>query len=495
MQKELPVPPIYWINLTRREDRRQTTLSYFSKHGITNHVRITPKKDPNPVHSCMKAHIEAIYTAYKDGYNVAFFMEDDVNLEQGFSAATNAITLLPPGWEAFQFHYINFNMLDALYKSPQPNVILRGYFMSAAFYALSRKGMERILSLFGRIQEGEYTMTAKFLPSATPEELLFHYVESYLPLYPLYTTHESNTSDVDNVKNYNMRNAASIEHVHPPPPLQPIVRNLYPTSSWDSTPEEAEATIKYIFSDTKHYLSFLSGTFGQRLFQYWSIRCLAKKHGATYSVFGFQESSENDYYRNLFHINYKINPISRRELLERHTYISDASRIPEDKVCIFEGSFQSEDYLIREEVINELKEPSAFTETLNNAVKSYDNIAIISVPSPEKVKGINMKHYYEECLKKLEGYDCILVSECDANQIKEYYSYLSHIPALNTGSECIKFWFMARCKAFVTANSESAWWAAWICDREDKKVFIPSQWYPDRPDETLGMDGAEIIDM
>jgi hypothetical protein len=47
----------------------------------------------------------------------------------------------------------------------------------------------------------------------------------------------------------------------------------------------------------------------------------------------------------------------------------------------------------------------------------------------------------------------------------------------------------------VTANSETAWWAAWICDREDKKVLIPSQWYPDRPDETIGMDGAEIIDM
>lgn len=491
----MDTPPIYWINLTKRQDRRQTTLSYFAKHGITNHVRITPKKDPNPVHSCMKAHLEAIYLAYKDGYPVAYFMEDDVNLEQGFSVANHAISLLPDGWDAFQFHYINYNLLDALRVNPQPNVILRGYFMSAAFYALTRKGMESILSLFGKEQQGEYQVTAKFLPSATPEELLFHYIKTYLPLYPLYKTHESNTSDVDNVKNYNMRNAASIEHVHPPPPLQPIIRYLYPTSSWDATPEEATETLQYIFSDKKHYLSFLSGTFGQRLFQYWSIRCLAKKYGATYSVFGFQDSPENDYYRKLFHINYKISPISRYELLEQYTYTSDTISPPKGKVTIFNGNFQLESYLLREEIKQELKEPTAYTSILDNTVKSYENIAIIYVPSPDKVKGMNIKHYYEECLKRLEGYECILVSECDSTQIKEYYSYLSHIPALNSKSESLEFWFMARCKAFVTANSETAWWAAWICDRQDKKVLIPSQWYPNKTDETITMEGAEIIHM
>lgn len=443
----------------------------------------------------MKAHLEAIFTAYKDGYSTAFFMEDDVDLEQGFSAATNAISLLPADWEAFQFHYINFNMLDALRKTPQPNVILRGYFMSAAFYALTRAGMERILSLFGKIEDKQYIVTATFLPSATPEELLFHYLKTYLPLYPLYKTHESNTSDVDNVKNYNMRNAASIEHVYPPPPLQPIVRYIYPTSSWDSTPEEAEATIQYIFNDTKHYLSFLSGTFGQRLFQYWSIKCLAKKHGATYSVFGFQVSAETPYYRALFNINYKISPFSRHELLERHHYITDTNKIHDEKVCVFDGTFQSEDYLIREEILEGLKEPPVLTPILNNAVESYDNIAVIYVPSPEKTRGIDMKSYYEKCLKELEGYECILVSECTAGQIKEYYSCLEDISFITDTSEISQFWFMARCKAFVTANSETAWWAAWICDREDKKVLIPSQWYPDRPDETIGMDGAEIIDM
>ena len=38
-------------------------------------------------------------------------------------------------------------------------------------------------------------------------------------------------------------------------------------------------------------------------------------------------------------------------------------------------------------------------------------------------------------------------------------------------------YMMSKCTDFIIANSTFSWWAAWLCENEDKMVVCPSKWF------------------
>jgi hypothetical protein len=222
--------PIYWINLSKRFDRRYSMTVQLQNHI---NIRITPIKDKILQVSCAKSHHEAILTAWYDKCDYAIICEDDVlditniyNNPLIKDISSNKYNHLD--WDIIQLHYIcpDFsNGVLKLVKSGQitENCLLKGYLMSAACYIINRKGMTKFLSntnstafqkwlqvdskpMSYKEQKAhplyaESKLEAVFYENSIIETFLYNYVNTYFCLIPLLLTKEENASDVGTALN------------------------------------------------------------------------------------------------------------------------------------------------------------------------------------------------------------------------------------------------------------------------------------------------------
>ena len=189
---------LYWINLTKRNDRRLHMLEQFEKNDIRKHIRINGILNNNKRIACMLSHIEALYTSWLDGHDIVLITEDDIILDN-LNLYEPIIKLLPNDWDCFKMHYTCPILLKELKKLnfKYDNCFLKGYFSSAGCYMYNRKGLEKFLNKMGKFDEnGNYVLTCTFTENAIAEELIFHYVNTYSLLYPLVNTNENFGSDI-----------------------------------------------------------------------------------------------------------------------------------------------------------------------------------------------------------------------------------------------------------------------------------------------------------
>ena len=211
-------PPVFWINLDARSDRRVRMLAQLRDLGIADadHTRIAAPPDPagRAWMSCLRAHYEAVRAAYRRGCAIAVIVEDDVVLPPGFFDELAAyVDRLPAGWGAFQAHYICPALLRHLTHAPRPRTVARGYMMSCACYAYSRAGMAAFLEKMGRDR-----LVVPIDPAtARAEELVFRYVDAYMALHPLASTDESLGSSIQ-CSSLNGQSAEALAGLATPPP-------------------------------------------------------------------------------------------------------------------------------------------------------------------------------------------------------------------------------------------------------------------------------------
>lgn len=188
-----PPPPVVWINLDDRADRRARMEARLLDLGVKDHARVSARVDPEGRSwmSCMHAHHEAIRTAYSLGCDVAVIASDDAVLRPGFFEELDVyLARLPTGWGAFQAHYTCPALLGYLASRCTPRTVARGYMTSAACYAYSRAGMTTFLEKMGRDSLDVLIDPA----TARVEELVFRYVDTYMAMHPLAATDESLSS-------------------------------------------------------------------------------------------------------------------------------------------------------------------------------------------------------------------------------------------------------------------------------------------------------------
>jgi hypothetical protein len=157
-----------------------------------------------------------------------------------------------------------------------------------------------------------------------------------------------------------------------------------------------------------------------------------------------------------------------------------------------EKYFESIAPLIREHFKIKIP-PSEANQIFLNKIKSVDAVSLhirrgnyVSVDSNFKRHGTCSLEYYQEAMKIIEKYTTNAVYFVFSNDIpwaKEHLSitaphYFVDINSEKTDYEDLRL--MSSCKYHIIANSTFSWWAAWLCNREGKKVVAPKQWFLDQ---------------
>jgi hypothetical protein len=222
--------PVYWINLHESAERRECLLRQFHEKGIL-HRRVEAIRHEKPHIGCCLSHILAIFQAWSDGNEYALICEDDVDFSLGvevFTRIQQILKTMPTSaqadWDILQLQYIEPTFLKTLQQffdthGVQENRILKGYFMGATATLMNRKGMEKILMKMGyrdNMDPSIYNITATFdHPEATPEEVVYRYIESYCSLYPVlnYVKYSSTLNNSDSYEEIQSQNCVLTSNI------------------------------------------------------------------------------------------------------------------------------------------------------------------------------------------------------------------------------------------------------------------------------------------
>jgi len=237
--------PVYWINMTKRADRRRHMLQHFDQLHITDHTRITPIVDVKPNASCINSHHTAMKTAYLDRHDMVMIVEDDLVLTtRCLNRVDQALKLLPEGWDCLQVHTIDPSLIEAVLDKQYPNAIVEGYLMACTCYIFNRNGLKKMLDKMGHT-EARYTL----LDNAISEQFVYNYCNSYFMLHPIVNTNETRSdiqsSDDLNIKNMNVVNRFLQADVDCN--WFPGVLHMPPGVHWSGNTAGAEQILKTMF--------------------------------------------------------------------------------------------------------------------------------------------------------------------------------------------------------------------------------------------------------
>lgn len=202
------------------------------------------------------------------------------------------------------------------------------------------------------------------------------------------------------------------------------------------------------------------------------------------------------------------------------SYLEPAMPVAKDRNILFSGYFQNERYFLeyREDILRLLAEPDCVREPLEQRYSFYLPIFKESfflhirfgdyLYNPKH--WVHLETYYlrviERLRKEMGDNFVLIVFSNQPDLIQQVYprlhKYLLHrrMIVFPEPDELITFYLMVRCRlGGICANSTYGWWAGWLNQNPQKKVFIPSQWMSSIEDSkkidiysTTGMTIVEV---
>lgn len=158
-----------------------------------------------------------------------------------------------------------------------------------------------------------------------------------------------------------------------------------------------------------------------------------------------------------------------------------------------EGYWQSYKYF--DKIENEIKHTFSFknkllidSEKLFNDIKNKVSVCINVRRADFAVNSfhgtLEMDYYFKaiDLLKSKITSDLhFFVFSDDIDWCKRNFNFAKNITIVDHTHKGYKFsnylYLMKNCKHFIIPNSSFAWWAAWICDNEEKTVIAPKIWF------------------
>jgi hypothetical protein len=105
-------------------------------------------------------------------------------------------------------------------------------------------------------------------------------------------------------------------------------------------------------------------------------------------------------------------------------------------------------------------------------------------------------NYYNDAYDILNDKNInVIIFSDDINWCKENMKF-NNIHYIENEDNIVDLYIMSKCKNNIIANSTFSWWAAWLNENTEKKVFAPKNWFGHKgPEKTnLLLDEWIIID-
>ena len=231
------------------------------------------------------------------------------------------------------------------------------------------------------------------------------------------------------------------------------------------------------------------GHLANQMFQYASLRGIAKKHGYDICIcpreyVGSQIPVKNSIL-DCFNLDTKFE-LGRQKTISESSFSFDKNLFENcpDGVDLH-GYFQSEKYFshIKEDILKEFtfkKEISAPAEELFESVFGEQEVISLHIRRGDYV--LNPNHpvqpleYYQKALNMLPEKSPVLIFSDDADWCNQQELFSDDRFTVSEGNDAYTDMFLQnQCTYHIICNSSFSWWGAWLAGSE--KVIAPKNWF------------------
>ena len=239
------------------------------------------------------------------------------------------------------------------------------------------------------------------------------------------------------------------------------------------------------------------GQLGNQMFQYASLRGIAKNRGYDFCI-PYHNEVFDDGIGNKLRIEL-FNPFVMSNVTQSNIAIVDNGdprtegghnfnetlfNTCPDNVSLH-GYFQSEKYF--KHIEDEIRQDFTFKNEI--AVICKHRMSTIHTPIALHIRRgdflINSANhynlsldYYEKALNHFDDSRPVLILSDDPEWCKKQELFVEERFLIAEGNDSYTdLCLMSLCSDFIIANSSFSWWGAWLSKAKDKKVIAPAQWF------------------
>ena len=138
-------------------------------------------------------------------------------------------------------------------------------------------------------------------------------------------------------------------------------------------------------------------------------------------------------------------------------------------------------FTVVEKMPEDVKELQSHINSVNSVAMHVRRGDYVNLPSAAAFHGTCSKAYYEKALRKIIESKInpeVFIFSDDLAWCKENLKFDTPTHYVNQSGHAIwDIYLMRLCNHQVIANSSFSWWAAWLNQHTNKRVFVPEYWF------------------
>ena len=235
------------------------------------------------------------------------------------------------------------------------------------------------------------------------------------------------------------------------------------------------------------------GQLGNQMFQYASLKGIARNRGFDYMVAHnadvVVDSLGNKLYTELFN---PFDIVVKQGVLDTQQYIQEPhfqfseelfNTCPDNSSLV--GYYQTPKYFnhIKDEIRSDFTFRPEILEPCKEMMEEMVEPVALHIRRGDFITNVENHYnqdleYYEEALTKFEKNRQVIIFSDDTEWCNKQKLFAPDRFLIAEGnSPYVDMCLMTMCSGFIIANSTFSWWPAWLSVAEDKKVVYPKQWF------------------